>query len=282
MRIMGVDFSGAGSDNAVGKTWLAQGQLDGNILNLEALENPRRISRTALTNELAGLTEPAVVGMDFPFSVPVEFANHWQPNAQAMPDLWRAAAAMDLAGFTNMRDGFVGIRGMEPIRPCDPPESISPLNIRMRPMTLAGMQMLHRLRKKSEAGKTNKPVRVLPLHPNPDRDSLILLEVMPGATLSSLGLPHTGYKDTQRQRDQRREMREYILGQLPQRTNPLTPNLPGEAYEVCLNNDDALDAVIAAITAALWSIGVPAQREPAGCPDAELVGWMYVPQQANQ
>ena len=190
MRIIGVDFSGARADR---NTWVAEGELNGNVLTIE---NCRPITRVDLTNELAGLSEPTVAAMDFPFSVPVEFAHHWQPNAQAMPDLWRVAADMDIAGFTNMRDGFMEGREMEPRRPCDPPESFSPLHkVRpnLVPMTFRGMQMLHTLSDLLAPGV----VWVPPLM-EPPGYSITLLEVMPGATLRSFGLPHTGYKDTPR------------------------------------------------------------------------------------
>lgn len=289
MRIMGVDFSGAGTDDHVGNTWLAQGRLEGNTLTLETQGNPRRISRTALTNKLAGLDEPAVAAMDFPFSVPVEFANFWQPDARQMPALWAAATDMDIRRFTNLRDSFARDRRAgqkEPKRPCDPPESISPLNIRMRAMTLAGMQMLHLLWHQYEDGEINRPLRIPPLHPDPEPDSITLLEVMPGATLRSLGLPHTGYKDnpslTPEQREQCREMRRHILDELIQRTNPLTVNLPGEVYEICLNNADALDSVVAAITAALWVIDrerfiMPPERGHPNYAQVLLEGFLYIP-----
>ena len=288
-KIMGVDFSGAGTDNHVGNTWMTQGRLDGNTLALETQENPRPISRACLTNKLAGLSEPAVAAMDFPFSVPREFANFWQPNAQAMPALWEAAAGVDIRGFTNLRDSFAKDRRAgekEPKRPCDPPESISPLNIRMRSMTLAGMQMLHQLWHRFEGGEINRPLRIPPLHPDPELDSLTLLEVMPGATLRSFGLPHTEYKDTlvltPEQRERRREMRQHILDELPRRTNPLTVNLPGDVYDICLDDADALDSVVAAITAALWVIDrerfiMPPEQGHPNYAQVMLEGWLYIP-----
>lgn len=284
MRIIGVDFSGAQSDR---NTWMAEGVLEGNTLTIE---NCHRIRRAALTRKLAELSEPAVVGMDFPFSVPVEFANFWQQidvlaAGWEMPQVWAAAAGMDWNTFRDLRamlrlDRF----NREPKRLCDPPESYSPLHYappNMVPMTFRGMQMLNRLWQRPE-------IRVPPLHPDPERDSVTLLEVMPGATLRSFGLPYTGYKNTpgitQEQREQRREMRRYILDELPQRINPLTVNLPGEVYDICLNNDDALDSVVAAITAALWAtdrerfIIPPAPGQPNYNPARTLLeGWLYIP-----
>lgn len=287
MRIIGVDFSGAGTDNHVGNTWLAQGRLEGNTLTIESC---RPISRLALTNELAGLTEPAVVGMDFPFSVPVEFADHWQREIDTdfgtMPDLWAAADGIGkLRKFKKMRKRFTKDRKAgekEPKRPCDPSEGISPLNIRMRAMTLAGMQMLHRLWHRYEAGEINRPLRILPLHPDPEPDSITLLEVMPGASVRSLvGEAHrTGYKG----KGDWSQWRLEILDELPEQVWKWGLRLSGvsERTELCLGNDDAMDAIVAAVTAALWKIRVPAEKDSSKCPRASLVGWMYVPQQANQ
>ena len=279
MRIIGVDFSGAQYERK-SATWLAQGRLEGKVLTLETCHP---IIRADLTDWLRDLDEPAVVGMDFPFSVPVEFANFWCPQIIAqngsMPDVWATTARLRLGDFKARRRSFAGM----PIRPCDPQGSLSPLNVRMMPMTFWGMRMLNRLWAMSEAGRTVMPVRVLPLHPDPERDSLTLLEVMPGATLGILNLlpAHKEYKG----RGYVLEDRQAILTALPNLVAQLGLNLaglPDALTQTCRANDDALDAVIAAITAALWSIGIPAQRDPAGCPDAELVGWMYVPQQANQ
>ncbi len=278
MRIIGVDFSGAQTDR---KTWVARGELDNNVLTIESCD---RIRRAALTDELAGLTEPAVVAMDFPFSVPAEFANHWQPNAQAMPDLWRAAAGMDFEGFATLRDDFVESLGMEPKRPYDPPESFSCLhnaNPNMVPMTFRGMAMLHDLWCRLPQGAIWVPPMPEPLGYN-----ITLMEVMPGATLRSFGLPHTGYKNTPRltteQKKQRKDMRRHILDELPQRINPLTVNLTGDVYDRCLNDDDALDSVVAAITAALWAIDRerfinPPEQDHPNYAQVRLEGWLYIP-----
>ena len=287
IKIMGVDFSGAGSDNAVGNTWLAEGTLNLNVLTIKSC---CPISRVCLTNKLAGLSAPVVAAMDFPFSVPVEFARFWRGDdvvntGWGMPDLWASAAEMKWDKFESLRrklrlDEFKG----EPKRDCDPPESYSPLHYappNMVPMTFRGMQMLHRLWSHS----TINPVLVPPL-PKPSRlgaeHRTKLLEVMPGATLRSFGLPFTEYKDTPGKRGQRKEMRRHILDELPQRANPLAVILPGDVYASCLNCDDALDSVVAAITAALWSIDwkrfvTPPEQGQPNYNRVLLEGWLYIP-----
>ena len=167
MQILGVDFSGAQTDR---NTWLARGSLRGNTLSFDSC---RPVKRAKLTDELAKCAGPTVAALDFPFSVPREFARFWQgqhppifetPIFETMPDLWAAAAGMDWNDFSALRDAFVARYG-ELKRSCDPPESYSCLhrvNPNMVPMTFRGMQMLHRL----WAGNTANPMSAPPL---PDR-----------------------------------------------------------------------------------------------------------------
>ena len=308
MRVIGVDFSGAGADTDVGKTWIARGELDGD--GVLTIESCCPISREDLTEGLVDLDEPAVVAMDFPFSVPVDFARHCYnqmpeafPDGGEMPGLWAAVAGIELEQFGRLGGAFVAQHG-EPKRACDPPESFSCLhniNPDMVPMTFRGMRMLNRLWQ----GPTASPVLLPPLlQPNrPDeKEPIILLEVMPGATLRSLDLPYKGYKNGQRT-DQRRQK---ILNELPDRASPVEVNLRvpvdrchqrcnvapiGEdrlpLRDICRYHDDALDAVVAAITAALWvhapdrSPHPPAPGQP-GHQVSLLEGWLFKPYQINE
>ena len=287
MRIIGVDFSGAGSHDHVGKTWIAQGRLEGNTLTIESCHP---ISRVALTNELAGLSKPAVVAMDFPFSVPEEFAEFWQCDIASrcdtvvfdtMPDLWAAAANLKWSKFKD--DLQVKLRLVEfngkPKRPCDPLESKSPLHTvhpNMVPMTFRGMAMLHDLWR-----RLPQAIWVPPM-PEPTGYNITLLEVMPGATVRRLAGEgfHNRYKNGQGWVDTRLK----ILSKLLAQSGKWGLRLSGvnERTELCLANDDAMDAIIAAITAALWKIRVPPVSDSANCPRASLVGWMYVPRRANE
>ena len=287
MRIIGVDFSGA-QDQKKSDTWLAQGRLEGSVLTLETCHP---IIRADLTDHLAALEGPAVVGMDFPFSVPVEFVHfcHIQipgifPDGGEMPGLWRAAGNTDWETFEGLALDF----GERPLRRGDigVPGAKSPLrrvNPDMLPMTFQGMQMLNRLRCRYEVGGIDRPLRILPLHLAPERDSLTLLEVMPGATLRSLNLlpAHNGYKGGIRAL----ENRQGILTTLPNQVVQLGLNLaglPDDLTQTCRANDDALDAVVAAITAALWAefpagFRHPPQPDHPGYQTALLEGWLYAP-----
>ena len=287
MQILGVDFSGAQTDR---NTWLARGSLRDETLSLNSC---RPVSRAELTDELAKCAGPTVAALDFPFSVPREFARFWQrqhpptfetPTFETMPDLWAATSGMDWNDFSALRDAFVARYG-ELKRSCDPPESYSCLhrvNPNMVPMTFRGMQMLHRL----WAGNTANPMSAPPLpdRSRPDRSwpdevpDTVLLEVMPGAVLRRMGLPFKGYKNGARAPALRRQ----ILEDLPGKATPVIVSL-AEMRELCLAHHDGLDAVVAAIAAALWAIdpsrfpAPPAEGHPGYDPAVLLEGWLYAP-----
>ena len=175
MEILGVDFSGARSDK---NTWVAQGRLDGQEL---VLESCRPVSRSQLSCLLEALPSGAVASLDFPFSVPLDFARFWRPEARAMPELWSAAADMNLEEFMSLRDAYVARRG-ETKRLCDSYHSecyscLHKVNPNMVPMTFYGMKMLAQL---WPAGCDVPPL------PSQDLGKGVLLEAMPGAALKAL------------------------------------------------------------------------------------------------
>ncbi len=309
VNVLGVDFSGAAPDN---NTWVAQGWLSDAGLELG---DCRRASRGELADILEGLAGEGLAGdvsagegppgrtvasLDFPFSVPQEFAAYWMPQARDMPQLWAGAAQMEFRSFMALRDSFVAMHG-EAKRRCDRafPECYSCLhkaNPNMVPMTFRGMQMLHRL--------WARGCDVPPLPPQGAGKPVppVLLEAMPGAALRALGLPFKGYKNGVRAL----ELRRRILAELPQRSGLPMPNLD-EFEEQCLFSHDCLDAVVAAVTAALWvrqphlfwrpedsgsaspnmisknggrlagTIGLSSQQGESNLELAVLEGWLYAP-----
>ena len=288
-KIMGVDFSGARGEKK-SATWLAQGRLEGGILTLETCHP---IIRADLTANLQALNEPATVAMDFPFSVPVEFANYWQrskvlDDGWEMPNLWAAAAHLT-SRWDKFKDLQAALRlekfKREPNRIGDPPESFSPLHTtrpNMVPMTFKGMRLLHDIWASQTANSLLVPPLAMPRQ-GAGTHTTTLLEVMPGATLLSLNLlpAYNGYKDSK----DARENRQGILTALPNQVAQLGLNLAGLPYaltQTCRANDDALDAVVAAITAALWAEFPAGFRHPPqpGHPDYQttlLEGWLYAP-----
>ena len=266
-EVIGVDFSGAIGDK---NTWAAEGSLAGNSLTLSQVS---QVSRAELAAGLESRDQDTVAALDFPFSVPLVFAGFWAPDAGSMPGLWSKAAAMEYRDFLDLRDNFVASNG-EPKRLCDQsfPECYSCLhkaNPNMVPMTFRGMQMLHRL---WSAG-----CEVPPLAPQ-NRNKAVLLEAMPGAALRAFGLPFKGYKNGAHTF----ELRRQILDQLAQRSSLSLPNL-SDFEDHCLASHDCLDAVVAAVVAALWVrdqhlFWRPSEDKTDGqLPLARLEGWLYAP-----
>jgi len=282
--ILGVDYSGAKADK---NTWVTRGTFSnetdaGETLVIESCTATRRADLAALLAAAPGNT---VAALDFPFSVPREFACWWHAAAKSMPDLWQAAASMDLPDFMALRDEFVAGHG-EPYRRGDLyfPECYSCLhraNPNMVPMTFRGMQMLDGLWR---AGS-----RVPPLTED-TRKGPLLLESMPGAALRAMRLPFKGYKKGKNAV----ELRRQILDGLETRSGVAVPNLKRFRND-CIGNDDCLDSVVAAVAGCLWSRDDSLFRLPqdgpgdatkrGGTPShdeneldtARLEGWLYAP-----
>ena len=277
--VLGVDYSGAKSDK---NTWVTQGTLNESVLTLISCE---RTPRAELATLLASLPSTAVAALDFPFSVPKSFASQWLSKASTMPELWDAAAAIELSDFMTLRDEFVAQNG-EPYRRGDFyfPECYSCLhkaNPNMVPMTFRGMQMLH--------GLWQQGCQVPPL-PDNHKNGPVLLESMPGAALRAFGLPFKGYKKGR----SAAELRSEILGGLATKSGIEIANL-ADFRDACMENDDSLDSVVAAVSACLWANDSTQFRVPKSGPGeatkrggtpspneneletARLEGWLYAP-----
>ena len=281
--ILGVDFSGAKADNA---TWVTQALLEQDGLRLLSSQPMRRAE---LADLLCSLTSDTVAALDFPYSVPQQFAEYWVPGSGQMPELWAEASGVDFTDFLRLRDEFCSEHG-EPMRRGDLyfPECYSCLhkfNPNMVPMTFRGMQMLHRL---WDAG-----CRVPPLEDR-GRSGPLLLESMPGAVINALGLPHKGYKNGRKAN----ALRLGILEDLEDRSGIKISNL-SEFRDRYLDSHDCLDSLVAAVAAGMWARDPASFRRP-GDEDGETVqtgrrvaspeimamseldaarleGWIYVP-----
>ena len=248
--IVGVDFSGAGSDDSVGGTWVTEGHFDGHVLTIK---DCRPVSRVGLGFFLERLQCGSVAALDFPFSIPISFAKFWQSHDSEMPGLWAAAAAIDLDEFRTVVTQFSEEYDFERLRVGDLlfPNAQPCLHKgypSMIPMTFRGMQMLHRL-------WTTGQFRVPPLT-YPSQSLPVLLEVMPGAALRKYGLPYTRYKNgaTETQRQERREARKEILRELGSAAG-VTLDVPADIRNTCIDQlgADGLDSVVAATVAARWA-----------------------------
>ena len=235
--VLGVDFSGAGKDTDIKKTWVTRASLDTGDESLILL-SCKPISRKNLTTLLMELSNDAVAALDFPFSLPMEFAERLGCAEREMPALWQSVAPMDLDDFKAEATGFTELLRVGDLHCANAKPCLKMVgNPVMINMTFRGMQMLHHLR---QAG-----CRVPPLDDN-ECDGTTLLEVMPGAALKVFGLPD-GYKGGQAAFDNRRE----ILKELPKRSDVTLLNLY-DFRDECMFSDDALDSIVAAVVAAMW------------------------------
>lgn len=281
MRIIGVDFSGSKLER---NTWLAEGDLaeEERVLTLQGRRPVRREDLAIFLERLEG---PTVAAMTTPFAAPAEFADFWLPEARGMPDLWAAAARMEWLDFEAMASRFgdeLRERGVEewPERVCDKVtlKAKSPLSSSgstiMLPMTFRGMQFLHRLRA-YPAGNAfwTPPLRCPRRQPRTE-----LVEILPSATLRRLGLFRKGYKTARDATERRLAILEGLEG--------LTGRLEVRAVDRealvrdCAESDDALDAVIAAVTAAMWHLRPGLFRRPETAEEraaAQREGWIYAP-----
>ncbi len=250
VNIIGVDFSGA---EAEGKTWVTEGHLRDNTLIINDCHPIRSISRAELETLLKKMPDGAVAAMDFPFSVPLAFAEFWHPSASEMTCLWAAAAEIELKQFYEQVTRFAVTIDSELLRVgdlCFP--NAQPCLHRGRPnmvpMTFRGMQMMHRL------WKINR-FRVPPL--TGPSELPVLLEVMPGAALRNFGLPFTRYKDgTEEQQQERRRNRKKILNSLCRGSAGVQLQVSKNIFETCIErrDGDGLDSLVAATVAARWTL----------------------------
>ncbi len=187
---------------------------------------------------------------------------------------------------------------------CTSPKAQSPLhqiNPGMLKMTWQGMQLLLTLQKEgfailpfaTTAGfSPEKPARA----ENPDCDAphftAEVLEVYPAAVLKLLGQPWRKYKGNN---PEAKQLRQFILKNLTSLNNLTGPNdklrsvnriaiaIPGLSLapnleQFALASDDAIDAVIAALGAAIAYLN-PSQTAPPRQISTDLIaleGWIYV------
>lgn len=97
----------------------------------------------------------------------------------------------------------------------------------------------------------------------------VVAEVYPAASLRRWGLPHRQYE-----REANREARAALVAALRGRVTWLDL---GEHVALCEDSDDALDAVVAALTARAAALGRCADPAPEHREQARREGWILVP-----
>lgn len=206
-RVVGVDFSAA--RRAAGRrTWLAEARADGEALELEGLEDAagrlgcdpsREETLDALVEHVAGL-DGAVVGLDFPFSLPAALLDaDWHSFVDATPERWgrlgdvdspealyeAATRFADEAGV-GLRRATDGRRGGQ-----------EPTGFRIKTQTYYGISRVLK--------GLHRDAAVAPFD-DPTGSSPAVVEAYPAACFDALGANRTGYKrDTRAAVEARRE-----------------------------------------------------------------------------
>ncbi len=280
VKIAGVDFSGA--RDAANETWLAIGVLGG--LGLE-IQTVKKTGAVKLAAELSANLPIAVCGMDFPFSLPVEFLAFLsekldKPSYQSWQDV---AETLVFTGFDQFIE-LVKEFGKEPKRFADSAcerAAQSPLhrgNPSMVQMTYHGIRMLAAL----DPAKFYVP----PLQ-EPRAGACEVIEVYPRASLALLGLPDTGYKgkSDRAAKEQSLALRKQMLSDLlnlrERKGHADCPRISvAKGLEPAIvESDHALDAVIACYTAATKQFAPKLFADPLEQDnlDVLLEGWIYTP-----
>lgn len=97
----------------------------------------------------------------------------------------------------------------------------------------------------------------------------VVVEVYPAASLKLWGLTHRRYKGKDKQRE-----REHLVGKL----KDVAPWLDlSSSEQQCLDSDDVLDAVIAALTARAANLGKTISPPPQHLTTARTEGWIALP-----
>jgi len=284
--VLGVDFSGRGTDNA---TWVTTGCLRGEVLEVVEccrMARKREKAHSELEKRLLKLAEQpdnAVIAMDFPFSLPRKFAVELSPRASTMPDVWHTVAEdiKEYHLFKKLCDSFV-VRHGEMMRRGDvnfggPFSPLKTDGINMLPMTFYGMLMLHRL------WTSGKKFQIPPLLLN-NTNAPTLLETMPGVLLRNFELPAKNYKTkNQSNNNCPKDVREKILIGLKEKFGR-TLKISDHDERKCRDNADSLDSLVATIGAAMWAISesqflIPRKSIPQSeeYDYAQIEGWIYAP-----
>lgn len=238
-RVLGVDFSGA--VDAGRKLWVATGRIDGDHLVIETclrgsdLPGARRDRASclaALRSVLAGANS-AVVGLDFPFSLPRTLIpdESWCAFARRFPDRFPDAETFKRT-CARIAEDETGRRELRRETDREAKTPFSPYNLRLY------LQTYHGIRDVLAPLVAADTVRVLPMQPpTPNRPWLI--EICPASTLKRLGVsqPYKGKGlDT---------ARESLLAHVEAACSMHVPDAI-KALAVGDDEGDALDSLIAA------------------------------------
>lgn len=280
--IFGVDYSGASA--VPNNTWLATGRMS--TIGLEIID-VRKVGSQGLKDELIK-HKGAAVGIDSPFSLPVEFLHYMARKEQRTP--YQSFQEMAQALFQLGQTGFIELAKefkREPKRVTDKWKgslAISPLhrgNPSMVQMTYQCIQLLAML-----------PADRFYALPFQDeiKGGCAVIEVYPRDTLRFFQLKENGYKSKDKKDEpQVTSVRHEIIHSLLEikekrgltYRNVPKLNLNKNILTSTINSDHALDAVIACYTTAMFLEAKEFFADPFSLDDLDILleGWIYRPMQ---
>lgn len=279
--IAGVDFSG--SKTIPNDTWLTVGRIGS--LGLEIMD-VRKVGAHALGKELSENKIIQAVGIDVPFSLPVDFlefmaAKTLRPNYQSWQEVAEQLVFMSFEDFQALVVEFK----KEPKRHCDKSlvtPAQSPLHRgypTMVQMTFQGIKLLATL--------DPKRFYVLPFQ-SAIPFGCAVIEIYPRETLRYFNLPNTNYKAKEKKDLEKAQVvRKQILDGLVaiREKKGLTfkdfPrfNMPKRFEHLVNESDHALDSIIACYATAMWKTAPQLFADPFDSDnlDVLLEGWIYAP-----
>lgn len=260
----GADFSGDMRD-PLEATWLAILAREGERLRVVRVEPTGRHGLERLLRDPdADVQRSEAIGLDFPFGLPIEFAEFLLGGPFPEDGWWALARRLEKMTrpeyLTALQDFRIATG--EPKRLTDERAGgFSPLhrvNPDLGPMTFHGIRMI-------AADRSRYAIR-----PFESAKGHRLLEVYPGATVRALPLGS----------DARGSGRSEAVLEAVESLERFPIEFGPAARRKCLARRDALDAVLAARAAAVAVISGEADREAAAlAPDASdrvrLEGWIY-------
>ncbi len=236
MEILGVDFS-------VKECWVTRAKTNGNILEVQEIFQCNREK----LKEYIERSNKILVGQDFPFSFPKDFliTRNIKPLRWDKVLQWNNEIddiRSEIKNFCELNSPH----NKHPKRECDKKykDTLSPLNIRIAPMTHYGMKMIYELRNK---------VKVLPWD-SLDNSSRCpyLIEVFPGSIVRVIGENAKSYKHSNQGRI---DTRIRILSEITRKNDTgIEVRLQERNKDYCIGSDDALDSVLASIATATVKI----------------------------
>lgn len=249
-NVLGVDFSGA--RDAGDKIWLAEGRSADNSLNISRVYSLSHVGAKSRDEALSELVDRVrncgydVVGFDFPFGLPASVIekDDWATFVEKFDSFVDSGTEGDRPAerFRNECRDRAGEEDRRRATDCCW-DAQCPYGVRIRSQTYHGISRV--LKPLLCAGVSIRPQR-----PTSDASPTVV-EVYPAATVEcELSLDSSGYKGTsQSARDKRIRIVEKLENHYPPVSFENQDAIDGpRLHAVC--SDDALDSVLAALSAA--------------------------------